>query len=303
MAGLIPLNPRQGNRLEYLAHYILSAFGTAVPVVRTEDVGVDFYCALGKDDPVGITISDSYAVQLKSGKDPCLELGGKTSGGTWRDYEINWFLNLEFPLLFGVPHKNEKRLDLYSTSLVRFIAANRKLPYKVKMIPGAPGASQEHTHPDKDPKDAGENDLPDNCDGKVHTYKLGPPIISCTLDDLDDENRVATYQYLIRELLKTERLNTIYRTLGLPYWNWVLTAETNATHQLAYAYTGYRKVVEREALLAEMIPFICALGLSYLNEKGGKNVKKLEELRGIASQLPKDKIPQQIKETLAILFA
>lgn len=135
MAGLIPPNPRQGNRLEYLAHYILSALGTAVPVLRTEDVGVDFYCALGKDEPVGITIADSYAVQLKSGKNPCMELGGRTDGkGTWRDYEIKWFLNLEFPLLFGVPHKDEKRLDLYATSLVRFITVNSTLPFNSTLL-------------------------------------------------------------------------------------------------------------------------------------------------------------------------
>lgn len=88
MAGLIPPYPRQGNRLEHLTHYMLSALGTAVPVLRTEDVGVDFYCVLGKDEPVGITTADSYAVQ---------EVRQESMYGTWRDYETKWFLNLEFP--------------------------------------------------------------------------------------------------------------------------------------------------------------------------------------------------------------
>ena len=35
---------RQGDRSEYLALYMLSALGLAVPVPRQEDVGIDFHC-------------------------------------------------------------------------------------------------------------------------------------------------------------------------------------------------------------------------------------------------------------------
>lgn len=299
MAGLIPPNPRTGNRLEYLAHYILSKFGTAVPVLRQEDVGVDFYCSLGKDEPVGITLADSYAVQLKSGDDPCLELGGKTRGGTWRDYELKWFLNLEFPLLFGVPYEKEKRLNLYATSLVRWITTKPKLPYLVRIKPGEPGVSKGDIHPDHEPKDAEQADLPDTCDGLIHTYHIGPPIVSCSLADLDDEKLVAGFQERIRKLLRTERLNTIYRALGLPYWTWVLNVETNKSHRLAYAYDEERTIAGREAVLAEIVPFVCALGLSYLKEGNGE---KLEQLKGIASQLPKEKIPEGVRMELGMLF-
>ena len=41
---------RQGNRSEYLAQYMLSALGLAVKVTTQEDVGIDFYCNVGKRD-------------------------------------------------------------------------------------------------------------------------------------------------------------------------------------------------------------------------------------------------------------
>jgi hypothetical protein len=299
MAGLLPVNPRQGNRLEYLANYILSGIGTAVPVLRTEDVGIDFFCALGKNADVGITIADSYAVQLKSGANPCLTLGGKTSGGTWRDYEINWFLNLEFPLFFGVPHKAEKRLDLYSTSLVRWIAAKPKLPYQVKVLPGAPGKSEGHTHPDQNGIDSGVNHLPDNCDGKIYEYHIGPPIISCTLDDLNDDATVVRFQKILRDLIRTELLNAIYRKLGLPYWTWVLEVETNMTHTLAYAYAGDFGASRQEELLAEIVPFICALAMGY-QQQG--DAGRLSDLKGIVGMLPKERVPEGVRAALKELF-
>jgi len=303
MSGLLPIKFRTANRLEYLAHYILSKFGTAVPVIRTEDVGVDFFCSLGKDESVGITIAESFAVQLKSGQEPCLEFGGKTAGkkkSTWKDYEIKWFLNLEFPLLFGVPHEKEKRLDLYPTSLARFITYKKdKLPYRVRLLPGKAGDAPGPLHPDEVGKDAKIKKIPANCDGKIYEFKLGPPIISCTLNDLDDDARVVALHDRLAQLLKKERLNPIYRALSLPYWTWAKEIVTNTSHKVAFAYDENRTDVDREAVLSEVVPFICALGLAY--SKNGEN-QKLEELKGIASQLPKNSVPDDVKHALPTLF-
>jgi hypothetical protein len=198
-----------------------------------------------------------------------------------------------------VPHHKEKRLDLYSTSLVRWITTKPQLPYLVKMVPSEPGISPKDIHPDHEPVDAGQDNLPANCDGKIHTYRLGPPIISCSLEQLDDKELVEGFQKRIRELLKTERLNAIYNALGLPYWTWVLNVETNKSHQLAFAYDEDRASIGRQAVLAEVIPFICALGLAY---KKDNDNEKLNQLKGIASQLPKGRIPKRVIELLPELF-
>jgi hypothetical protein len=55
---------RQGDRSEYLAQYMLSAFGLAVKVPREEDIGVDFYCNLAKHVGKKITYFEPYNVQV-----------------------------------------------------------------------------------------------------------------------------------------------------------------------------------------------------------------------------------------------
>lgn len=299
MAGLIPAIGREGNRLEYLAHYILAAFGTAVPVLRTEDVGVDFFCALGKTERLGITISDSYAVQLKSGEDPCLELGGQTKGKTWRDYELKWFLNLEFPLLFGVPHAEERRLDIYSTSLARWFAAKSTLPYLVRIRPSPPGSSNNGIKPDLEGTAADIENVPEGCDGRIYEFEIGPPVVSCSVDDLNFPDRIELYVSIIRRLLETEHKNAIYRKLGLPYWFWVNHVETNQTHSVAYVHVPKRGVIGTNALLSELIPFICSLGLAY-KETG--DADGLAQIKGIAKQLPQGEIPEGIRNALPELF-
>jgi hypothetical protein len=299
MSGLIPAIGRKGNRLEYLAHYILSAFGTAVPVLRTEDVGVDFFCALGKTEKVGITITDSYAVQLKSGEDPCLELGGQTKGKTWRDYELKWFLNLEFPLLFGVPHEEERRLDLYSTSLARWFAGRPALPYLVRIRPSPPGRSDAGIKPDLEGKLADIENVPEGCDGRIYEFEIGPPVVSCAVEHLNSPELVERYGGQIRKLLEYEHKNAIYRKLGLPYLFWVNHVETNQAWGVAYAHHPNRGVIGTNALLAELVPFICSLALAY---KGVGNADGLAQIKGIAKQLPQDQIPKEIREALPELF-
>src|SRR5262249_22952754 len=157
----------------------------------------------------------------------------------------------------------QRRLDLYSTSLARFITVNTKLPFQVKLLPGKPGLKQGGLHPDERGKSARLKSVPKGCDGRGYTFYLGPPIISCSVDDLNKKNGARKYQRRLRKLLRTERLNTVYRVLGLPYWNWVLGVETNKSHRLGYAYDEDRVIQGRKALLEEIVPFVCALGLSY----------------------------------------
>jgi hypothetical protein len=46
MPGSIPYGFHEGGRSEQIAYPIFSAFGSAVQVPRSEDLGLDFYCAL-----------------------------------------------------------------------------------------------------------------------------------------------------------------------------------------------------------------------------------------------------------------
>jgi hypothetical protein len=44
--GSLAANPHEGSRSEYLAQYVFSSFGTAIPVPHQEDTGLDMYCTL-----------------------------------------------------------------------------------------------------------------------------------------------------------------------------------------------------------------------------------------------------------------
>ena len=46
MTGSIAANPHEGSRSEYLAQFVFSSFGTAIPVPHQEDSGIDIYCTL-----------------------------------------------------------------------------------------------------------------------------------------------------------------------------------------------------------------------------------------------------------------
>ena len=46
MVGSIAANLHEGSRSEYLANFVFSSFGTAIPVPHQEDLGLDIYCTL-----------------------------------------------------------------------------------------------------------------------------------------------------------------------------------------------------------------------------------------------------------------
>jgi hypothetical protein len=49
MVGSIA-NLHEGSRSEYLAQFVFSSFGTAIPVPHQEDSGLDIYCTLLERD-------------------------------------------------------------------------------------------------------------------------------------------------------------------------------------------------------------------------------------------------------------
>ena len=51
MIGSLAANFHEGSRSEYLAQFVFSSFGTAIPVPHQEDTGLDIYCTLL--EPVG----------------------------------------------------------------------------------------------------------------------------------------------------------------------------------------------------------------------------------------------------------
>jgi hypothetical protein len=53
MTGSIAANLHEGSRSEYLAQFVFSSFGTAIPVPHQEDSGLDIYCTLLERSELG----------------------------------------------------------------------------------------------------------------------------------------------------------------------------------------------------------------------------------------------------------
>jgi hypothetical protein len=70
MVGSIAANLHEGSRSEYLAQFVFSSFGTAIPVPHQEDSGLDIYCTLLERDGQRAWPHAYYSVQVKSTMDP-----------------------------------------------------------------------------------------------------------------------------------------------------------------------------------------------------------------------------------------
>jgi hypothetical protein len=66
MTGSLSANFHEGSRSEYLAQFVFSSFGTAIPVPRQEDTGLDIYCTLLEQVGQRAWPRAYYSVQVKS---------------------------------------------------------------------------------------------------------------------------------------------------------------------------------------------------------------------------------------------
>ncbi|MFD3306595.1 hypothetical protein [Alteromonas macleodii] len=103
--GCFAPNPREGARSEFLAQYVLSAFGACQLVARTEDYGLDFFCTLGYKIGQRFFVRDYYNVQVKSNE----------KSFTYDDKEsLKWALSLPTPIIFLTVDKTQHRLRFYA---------------------------------------------------------------------------------------------------------------------------------------------------------------------------------------------
>lgn len=63
-------NPREGDRSEYLAVYLLSRLGLVTQVPRQEDIGIDLFCSLADQESGTLTFGHQFAVSVKSASLP-----------------------------------------------------------------------------------------------------------------------------------------------------------------------------------------------------------------------------------------
>ena len=124
MPGALGYGWHEGSRGEYLAQYFLTALGVSAPVIRQEDIGIDFYCALARNEDKKLTFHSPYIVQHGASDSKEFVYGGvKEKKGRSGEIEINGAMmrsSGSFPkscrFLFAQLIKPKSHFRLYSTS-------------------------------------------------------------------------------------------------------------------------------------------------------------------------------------------
>jgi hypothetical protein len=100
MTGSIAANLHEGSRSEYLAQFVFSSFGTAVPVPHQEDSGLDIYCTLLERIGQRAWPRAYYSVQVKSTMEPWV-FGSPES--------VRWIIEHPLPIFLCIVQKQEAR--------------------------------------------------------------------------------------------------------------------------------------------------------------------------------------------------
>lgn len=131
--GSIATNLHEGSRSEYLAQYVFSSFGTAVPVPHQEDTGLDIYCTLLEPDGRRAWPRAYYSVQVKSTMEPWVFASPES---------VRWIIEHPLPIFLCIVNKAEARILVYHTT-PRFAAWILPLhKERLELIPGSEGRAQ-----------------------------------------------------------------------------------------------------------------------------------------------------------------
>jgi hypothetical protein len=298
MPGSIWFPFRQGNRSEYLALYILSSLGIAVYVPRTEDIGADFYCSLAKRDGNRMTFHLPFIVQVKSSSIEKIPFGGPDEHGRWRKEEIEWLFTQELPLLVGIADKGSSKLDLYSTSnmwAARYAGGHFG---EIVLLPGTQG----DLHGALMPAYTNMVDWPQGIgDGRKCDLPLGPPILSISIDDVENETRMEEYREILASPLRMEQDNIAYRHLQVHFYRCLHRFSTNkpVEGEIFYCVGNPVPGTNTAEQLESIKPIIATLALNYKIQNQKENLMRLKP---IVQLLPQDELMNMVKRDVPELF-
>jgi hypothetical protein len=133
MTGSLAIGFHEGSRSEYLAQFVFSSFGTAIPVPHQEDTGIDLYCTLLEQDGKRAWSRAYYSVQVKSTMDPWVFDSPES---------VRWIIEHPLPLFLCIVQKSEARILVYHTT-ARFAAWVLPMHKNyLKLIPGTETKAQ-----------------------------------------------------------------------------------------------------------------------------------------------------------------
>jgi hypothetical protein len=219
MAGSIAANLHEGSRSEYLAQFVFSSFGTAIPVPHQEDSGLDIYCTLLERVGQRAWPRAYYSVQVKSTMEPWV-FGSPES--------VRWIIEHPLPIFLCVVQKPEARILVYHTT-PRFAAwALPTHKNRLELIPGT------ETTADTVEWIGGD------------TFKLRAPILNFTIQDVLDRDFRADVADVLKFWIEYDVENLFRIKSGIQHFRVPANYETNSTKLTGWMTMG---VLRGESLL------------------------------------------------------
>jgi hypothetical protein len=198
---------RLGNRSELLVEQLLAGFAFTTRVPLQEDVGVDFFCSLTRQEGQFLKAGPFFAVQAKSTSDDIVYE---------KPHELEWIKNQENPLLICVADRNSLAMDVYSTWNLLCGVLNgwrgQKAASRIVLRPGV----EHHMWPWVEDNDDGSQEI-----------RLGKPIARVTDAEIFDDNRMELLARTLGQWVALDRMNIVNRHANM---HWVLAPvayETN----------------------------------------------------------------------------
>ena len=285
---------RQGDRAEYLAQYILSAFAISVPVPRQEDVGNDFHCSLLRREGPSLYPYLPFNIQIKSHNDDLVKKGISFGGVTasaknpkWRKHEIEQLREMQTPFLIGAVNKDEQWMDIFGTVPRYFVSLNwhqlPQWPREVIFVPYSP-TGEGHLGAGEITKLDPLPDMPD----VLLTIPLGRPIVRISISDSEDQGKCEEIKALLEPYLLLDQQNAVLNRLGVHYLEWPLIMRTGQkpNEMGAGAVLGPPGSPPFEAPLPVLCKIVASTLKTYVN-LGRKDL--LAPWMPILDQLPFDK--------------
>lgn len=287
MPAVLAYGYHESNQGEYLSQFVLSALGVSTPVIRQEDIGVDFFCSLAKEENKRLTFHSPYMVQHGAVGSKEFVYGGYSDKGKWRSEGIDWLFSQELPLFVCVTDRKKGDVRLYSTSPMWLVHYHFGKVWQVEFCP-------DETH---DPLRKSRGDrLGKEGEGDGYTYRvpLGRPIIEVNILQLEAETRNKARQALGRAI-EIEQRNITFRRLGVQVASWFPNIVSNEPESLQnqagsvfWDATSEKSINKQLESLLDM-----AITLS-LNLNGMGDTEKLESLAPVFGLFKRGQIPEWI---------
>ena len=302
-------NPREGDRSEYLAVYLLSKLGLVTQVPRQEDIGIDLFCNISNQESGTLTFGHHYAVSIKSESSPKITLEPPPAESQNPEYtsHIDWLFGLGLPLMLAVINKEETAVSIYSTLPTWFLLHERRKDCGIiELVPRIRAAK---TNPDVGRPV--EGDSTGIASGKKRfLVDLGYPIITLSIGELGETELLRRKKSSLRLAVDLATQSARYGQMHTPFFWWFnmtipggyVEGNTNPDG-INGGRAWFVGTCSNSEQLTQMMGGLApgCLSAALLFERAGRS-DLLEAMAPVLKMLPPDTVFPAIRERLKPVF-